>query len=406
MTRFRKTSLLWLLILLPTVLLANNKLGIKDIIFRGDCEKLIIQEINNAHDSVIVVNFLFDYKPIVDALITAKQKGVKIIVLTDSRSDETVMKGKNGQTYHASSVSYMKSNGIDVHIYKRHTSGYGIMHEKFILFDASSILVGSYNFNEASTKYADAMILIENKELYSQFYTEFLRLKNISNISCYKKNKTTGVFFSADKIDDLIISQIRKATDSIIVVHAYFDYKPIADALIEAKKNNIKVVILTDISTKNRQMKDVFSDYKRPLLSHLYSGGIEEIYLYNPGKKMHNKYMLIDDNYFICGSYNLHSQSAIFDEENVVAFQSKELYSKLYDEFVYLKNDADKYTVDESETSKNFLKETRPSVLKKHMKIIAIFSISLNVVLIFLILILIKKIYRAGYWKIIKNKNS
>jgi phosphatidylserine/phosphatidylglycerophosphate/cardiolipin synthase-like enzyme len=321
-----------------------NSEKIKNVFFRDDLESLITNSINNARESVIVVNFWFDYKPIADILIKARERGVNVKVLTDYRSSTKQMKD-NKQIYEESIVFYLKSKGIETYIYNR-LVGNAIMHHKFLLIDDATVLFGSHNLNLGSTEYADSIMLIESKEIYTKFYDEFIRLKNISEYNILETNSLINVFFSSDRIDNFIISQIRRATEKIIVVHGYFDYKPIADALIERNQNNVDVVILTDISARYSQMIDATSIYGTSLLKYLYIRGIENIYIYNESskKRMHNKYILIDNNYFIYGSYNFHRDSAVFDEESVIAYENEEIYKKLFDEYLYLKSKADKYT--------------------------------------------------------------
>ncbi|KAA6343371.1 hypothetical protein EZS27_008962 [termite gut metagenome] len=128
---------------------------------------------------------------------------------------------------------------------------------------------------------------MKNKNLSSKFYNEFIRLKNISASDSslpyevrINSNEVKNVYFSADKLDNFIISQIKKASDSIIIVNAYFDWKPIADALIEVKNQGKKVVVLTDKSTEYRYMKDAFVNYNELCMEYLQSYEIE-IYLYD-----------------------------------------------------------------------------------------------------------------------------
>ncbi|KAA6343372.1 hypothetical protein EZS27_008963 [termite gut metagenome] len=100
------------------------------------------------------------------------------------------------------------------------------------------------------------------------------------SLSAKNYNEINEGFFTTNKIDNLIIGQINNAQDSIIIAVCSFDWKPISDALIEAKNKGKKVVVLTDKRSVNMPMKNLSSNYEESCVAYIKSHGIET-YLYD-----------------------------------------------------------------------------------------------------------------------------
>jgi len=88
---------------------------------KGDIAEEIIKQIDNAQDYIDIAMYSFTYEPIAEAVIRAKNRGVKIRILMD--------KGQSEGRY--SKYKYLLNNSIAV-IQDKHA---GIMHNKIAVID-------------------------------------------------------------------------------------------------------------------------------------------------------------------------------------------------------------------------------------------------------------------------------
>ncbi|WWP01706.1 MAG: phospholipase D family protein [Candidatus Dasytiphilus stammeri] len=131
---------------------------------------IILNAINEAHQKIDMAVYSFTSKPISLALLEAIQRGVKIRILADDKS--------NHDKYTA--ITFLVNHGVSIKL-NRH---YAIMHNKFIIIDENSIQTGSYNYTSAAAKHnAENVIFIKDaSEIASQYTKEFNRLWQESTI--------------------------------------------------------------------------------------------------------------------------------------------------------------------------------------------------------------------------------
>jgi phosphatidylserine/phosphatidylglycerophosphate/cardiolipin synthase-like enzyme len=129
----------------------------------GGCERAVIDQIGKARSQILVAIYTFTDTDIADALVSAKNKGVRIQVLMD--------KGQAGGAY--SKGDLLASNGIPV----RYSTGAGLMHNKFAVIDTLVIVTGSFNWTiSAEEKNAENLLVIKSSELAKEYLKEFVTL--------------------------------------------------------------------------------------------------------------------------------------------------------------------------------------------------------------------------------------
>ena len=140
------------------------------------------------------------------------------------------------------------------------------------------------------------------------------------------------LFNSDDDVVGEIINTISMATSSIYVMHFWFSWKPIADALINAHKKGVKINILTDQRSLVKYMQDNQTTHSVSVLEYLSNNGIERVAIHF-NNRMHHK-VIISDSVVILGSLNLFKQSIQHDRENIIFIKSKdvcEFYKKEFE---------------------------------------------------------------------------
>lgn len=122
-------------------------------------QELIIKAINSANKSICMATYSFTSKPISEAIMKAKQRGVAIQVVSDAKA--------NGGKYTA--TRYLANHGVDVRL----NSKYAIMHNKFMVIDNKTVQTGSYNYSEAAnSKNAENVIVIWDDSALASKYNQ------------------------------------------------------------------------------------------------------------------------------------------------------------------------------------------------------------------------------------------
>lgn len=112
-------------------------------------EEAIINMIKETKSTLDVAIYSINYEPIVDAIIDAAGRGVKVRIITDQ--EHVVEKDKQ-----QNALELMKKAGIPI---KVNAHG-GKMHLKMMISDSGKVEAGSFNYLKSSVKENDDVALI------------------------------------------------------------------------------------------------------------------------------------------------------------------------------------------------------------------------------------------------------
>ena len=168
-----KSYVITLFLLLNLAINANAQ-----ITFTNKCEKEVIKLINNSTENIDIAVYSINNDKIVKALEKAKNRNVKIKILTD-RIQAFVKSSKVKQIHDA---------GFDIKIHSKDR----IMHHKFAIFDNSKAIEGSFNWTySAANKNAEDCNVFDKEEDIKVLQKRFKKLWKINtkDISeCYFNN--------------------------------------------------------------------------------------------------------------------------------------------------------------------------------------------------------------------------
>jgi len=149
-----------------------------EVKFTNHCEKEVIKLINNSANSIDIAVYSINNLNIVDSLIKAKDKGIKIRILTD----RIQAFGKS------SKVKLLHDAGFDIKVHSKDR----IMHHKFAIFDNNKAIEGSFNWtHSASTKNAeDCNIFNDEKDVKTlkRRFNKLWKLNEKDISECYFGN--------------------------------------------------------------------------------------------------------------------------------------------------------------------------------------------------------------------------
>lgn len=139
---------------------------------RGGASDAIINEIDRANKTIDIAIYDFTSRPIYQALIRAKDRGVKIRIVMDSHEAKTKY----------SKYELLREQGVPIKLLPdANMPGFGnlraLMHNKFAIIDNSIVITGSYNWTASAEKLNyENLLIIRSKELANIYEEEFNKL--------------------------------------------------------------------------------------------------------------------------------------------------------------------------------------------------------------------------------------
>ena len=131
----------------------------------------------------------------------------------------------------------------------------------------------------------------------------------------------------SQKCEPFLIERINTAKSEILVAVYSFSRYNIASALIKKYKEGVTVRIKIDAFQAS-------SKYCRLTVSKLKKAGVEVQLIRMPEKvHMHNKFVIIDRNEVITGSYNFTSTASKKNWENVISINDSEVSNQYFIEW-------------------------------------------------------------------------
>lgn len=305
----------------------------------------LIERINASTSSIDMAVYSFSDMPdIANALIAAKNRGVKVRVVYDNRTTQNSMQA-------------LIDAGIPV--IKRTSGLNGIMHNKFFIFDARDTIAvndwlwtGSWNITLTETSWKNNVVEINDPTITQAYKIEFEEMwgstgdtPNPSNAKFgFQKSDNTPhifniggrevkVYFSpSDGVMSKIVNTVNSANKDIYFALYAFTRSDIATAM--SNKYNSGV---TDIRGLIDQVNTTGSQYS-------FLDAFAEMFG-NSGNTMHHKYGLVDatqpysNPYVITGSANWSNAASNDNDENIliiddifIANQYMQEFKKRYNE--------------------------------------------------------------------------
>jgi phosphatidylserine/phosphatidylglycerophosphate/cardiolipin synthase-like enzyme len=145
---------------------------------KGGCTEAVVAEIKAARREVLVLAYSFSSKPIADALVEAKKRGVHVEIILDKSNEQ--------ETY--SDLRFFQENGLAPLIDAHHA----IAHNKTMIIDRRTLLTGSFNFtHQAEAENGENLLVIKgHPELVTQYRQDFAAHKAHSQAASEKGAQT------------------------------------------------------------------------------------------------------------------------------------------------------------------------------------------------------------------------
>jgi phosphatidylserine/phosphatidylglycerophosphate/cardiolipin synthase-like enzyme len=128
---------------------------------KAGCTDAVVREIKSARREILIQAYSFTSKPIAQALIEAKARGVHVDILLDKSNEQ--------ETY--TELGHLLQEGLAPHIDAQHA----IAHNKIMIIDRRTLITGSFNFtHQAESENAENLLIIKgHPELVQTYFQQF-----------------------------------------------------------------------------------------------------------------------------------------------------------------------------------------------------------------------------------------
>ena len=286
---------------------------------------LLVAAIDETRTSLQLALYELKLTGVTDAIVRAKSRGVDVRLIFD-QGHASLEPGDVGPVA-GPSPEYLRvvAAGVETRLLKG--GGWGIMHNKFAVFDGRLLETGSFNWTPAADKsnFENAIFRSDPSlaALYSSYWDWMWDLARPVAPSIagepvdagfgpppadpapsipFKGGTWPRVAFSpAGGTEARLISALEACGRSVDVAIFSFYSQAVADAVIAAKERGVAVRVAADTSQSRRS----------PAIKSLLDAGVDLRLSGGRGGVgvLHHKYMLFDREMLAAGSYNL-SQNA------------------------------------------------------------------------------------------------
>ena len=118
----------------------------------GSARALVLTSINQAQRSIDMMAYSFQAQDIVEALVRAEKRGVKVRAVIDKRRN----KGRVSQK----AIALAQANGVELRL----DDHYHLQHDKLMIIDDNTLETGSFNFaKSAEVANSENVLLIRDE---------------------------------------------------------------------------------------------------------------------------------------------------------------------------------------------------------------------------------------------------
>lgn len=215
----------------------------------------------------------------------------------------------------------------------------GLMNHKFCVLDNDIVTTGSFNPTFQSNNQDNNNLFIISSPYLAQNYAaemEFLAGKDVA--TPYPRVMHDGFlienyFCPRDGCEGHILDAMGQAKKSVYFMEYTFTSSPIEDELVSLHRNGVAV----------EGIIEKFQSANKGTYTFLSRSGIDILWDGNP-KLMYHKVMIIDNNTVVFGSFDPTVASNTINRENVLIIHNPEIAAKFLEEYVFVKEQAQKAT--------------------------------------------------------------
>jgi len=294
---------------------------------QGGLDEKLVALMDRARETLDVADYDFDLANVADAMARAKNRGVRVRMVTDT---DTLANVKDEKVQDA--FRRLKEAGVPIVDDQRPA----IMHDKFTVVDGEWVSTGSWNYTDGDTYHLNNwMGIFRSRELAANYTAEFEQMF-ARKFGPAKERRTPyptltidgkrvqSCFSPKDHCADLIVDTIQKQTRQSLYFMAFsFTHDGIGKAIEERARAGVAVSGVFEKTGSQTQ----FSEYGRMKKSGL------DVYTDGNPWTMHHKVIIVDERIVIAGSFNFSANADEDNDENLLIVEDESLARAFRAEF-------------------------------------------------------------------------
>lgn len=293
----------------------------------GSTVEELIKLIDGAEETIHIASFEFNLDAVAEALIAAHERGVEVQWVTDDEHGiEADEEEGHGQ------FEMMEDAGIEIVDDERGA----LMHNKFWLFDGTTVWTGSTNITtNGNFRNNNNIIVIESPELAAIYEREFQEMftdrefgprstSTLDEQSIEINGTPIQVLFAAeDEAITQLVPLIQAAESEIVFMTFSFTHDTLEEALFERIQAGVEVTGIFETRGSETQYS---------AMPALYCAGMPVKQDGNPGT-FHHKVFIIDREIVATGSFNFSNNADDSNDENMLIIRNVDIAAEYLAEF-------------------------------------------------------------------------
>ena len=292
--------------------------------YQGGIDEALVAAIAEARDTLDVAAFELNSEPIYQAILEAHQRGVAVRIVADD--DHGLHDDKN------TALRDLQAAGVPTIDDGRS----GLMHNKFMILDGSTVWTGSWNYTLNGTYRNNNNALVMNHRTAAGAYQrefdemfergEFGTRSSDDGIVSYRQGESEVSIIFAAESDEIgaLKAEIQRAARSIRIMTFVFSLEELAESIL-LQASHPEFVVQGVFEKRN-------STANWSQLPALHCAGAE---MRQDGSRyvLHHKVIIIDEQTVITGSFNFSKSAAQRNDENIVIIRDATIAGLYLDEW-------------------------------------------------------------------------
>ncbi len=271
-------------------------------------EDRIADEVAAAQTEIRVAMYNLRSERLGYALLEKQQAGVAVEVLWDAKQMEQVYNTLDDELIAA---------GLNVVPVLNERHEYATLHHKVAVIDGRMVITGSANWSVSGLEYNEETVMVADSPVLAAEYD-----RELDEILTGWKDYRPGAIDSGaqlycspeDSLDDVIRAEIDAAQDHIYAAVFSFRLSGLADALVDAHQRGVEVYLITDEKQSvTTSVDEILEDAGVPV--------VEALNATTPYTAMHHKFVVVDGETTLVGSYNWTFTATVSSYEDLLVIE-------------------------------------------------------------------------------------
>ncbi|MBA3541128.1 MAG: hypothetical protein H0T79_16065, partial [Deltaproteobacteria bacterium] len=289
---------------------------------RSPVTRRIVDLIDGAQRTVDIANYTFSVRPIEEAILRARTRGVTIRVAMDA-----------GQQTGDTVATRLVAAGVEVRFVAGGGSPAGLQHAKFMLVDALTLLTGSNNWSSTGTSINEESTIvirsIDGDPLLGGFTCHFDAIWTNQPASAGACSTPEATFAPSSEPIKMLKEEIARSRKTIDVLMHHLTFDDLVKELAKAAERGVKVRVIVNVADR--------AEHAGASWDRLLAAGATIRYKQSNGELfqlMHHKLAVIDDRVVVNGSGKWSGSGFFKNFENYVRYRDPRIarpYRELFD---------------------------------------------------------------------------